>query len=442
MPAADGAATEAPATPTRRSLRADVLLMLGNRGAHLFFTAAMSVVLARALGPSGRGEVAVGISLTLVFVQLGSLGIVAANPYFAAREPDAIPAIITNAVWMALGLGALLAGLGAALKATFPDAIGGIDGAELVVVLVAIPAALGAQFLQSVLLGEGRTVSYNAIEVLFGALAFVTLLVGFVAFDMGPLGALAILSLQWVCSALVFLGLGLRHAPRLARPDVALMRRMLRYGFKVYVATLVAFLVIRVDLLMVNGYLGEREAGLYSVAVAIADALYLLPAVVATNLFPRVARGGSSGATAEVFRIVAVLYALLCLASVALAEPAIRLLMGPEFAGAAALYYWLAPGIYCLGMLNILAYHFAGRGYPVEAVLVWFVGFGVNLAINIALLHNGTYVASLASSVAYLILLVLHLRLFAKETGGYRELVPGPSDFVAFTRIVVGSRRS
>ncbi len=119
---------------------------------------------------------------------------------------------------------------------------------------------------------------------------------------------------------------------------------MLGYGFRVYVAILVSFLVIRVDLLLVNAYLGRTEAGLYSIAATLADGMFVLPTVVALNLFPRVARGDPTNASAEVFRSVAVLYGLICLATVPIAGIAIRAFFGSEFEGATSLYYWLLPG--------------------------------------------------------------------------------------------------
>jgi O-antigen/teichoic acid export membrane protein len=214
-----------------------------------------------------------------------------------------------------------------------------------------------------------------------------------------------------------------------------LARRMLAYGFRAYVAILVSFLVIRLDLLLVNAYLGSTEAGLYSVAATLADGMYVLPAVVGLNLFPRVARSGESRETAEVFRSVAVLYGLVCLVTVPLAGPAVRLFFGDDFEGSISLYYWLLPGIYCLGMLTILAHHFAGRGYPTEAAAVWFVGLAINLAINVVFLPGrGAWVASLASSIAYAVLLVLHIRLFARETGSYEALRPRMREVVGFVR--------
>jgi O-antigen/teichoic acid export membrane protein len=166
--------------------------------------------------------------------------------------------------------------------------------------------------------------------------------------------------------------------------------------------------------------------------------MFVLPMVIGLNLFPRVARGDPTDASAEVFRSVAVLYGLFCLATVPIAGIAIRAFFGGEFAGATSLYYWLLPGIYSLGLLTILSQHFAGRGFPPRAVAIWFVGLALNVALNLALLPGrGAWVAALTSSVTYTVLLVLHMWLFAREAGGYDALRPRLGEVVRFVRVAV-----
>ena len=209
---------------------------------------------------------------------------------------------------------------------------------------------------------------------------------------------IAIITASYVGSAIAFLAVLLRHRPDVRRPDLRLARAMLGYGFRIYVATLLAFAILRVDLLLVNAYLGERQAGLYSVVAALAQGMYVIPAVVGVNLFPRVARGGPDEMSAGVFRSFFLLYAAFCALTVPLAPLAIRVLFGPAYDDAVVLYWWLVPGIFSLGMLTVLSHHFAGRGFPLEAVLVWFVGLAVNVAMNVLLLDaHGTWIASLSS---------------------------------------------
>jgi O-antigen/teichoic acid export membrane protein len=211
---------------------------------------------------------------------------------------------------------------------------------------------------------------------------------------------------------------------------------MLAFGARLYIANLMAFLVIRADLLLVNAYRGTIQAGLYSVTVAVADALYVIPTAFALNLFPRVARGGTTAQSAEVFRKVAILFGGLCLLAALLARPAITLVYGSHFEPAVALFYWLVPGTFCLGMLNVLAHHFAGRGFPIQAVLVWLATLAVNVSINVLLLSHGTYVAALSSTVAYLMLLVLYVRMFASESGSLMTLVPRRADCADLMRVL------
>jgi O-antigen/teichoic acid export membrane protein len=412
-------------------LRTDVFLTFGGKAATLLFGLLIVVAVSRELGPSGQGLFAVAYSLTLMLAQLGGLGLTTANPYFAAREPQRSRSIVSNSLWFAVGLGVLLIAAGLVLRAVAPDALQGLGWEPLVVTLVGVPGALAALFLQSILLGEGRMVAYNGVEAVQAALTLAALLVGFAAFDLGLTGALAVLTISRYAAVAAYLAL---LAPPSVPLDAALARRMLGYGLRAYVAIVVSFLVIRLDLLLVNGYLGATEAGLYSVAATIADGMFVLPMVVALNLFPRVARSGTHEQTAEVFRSLAVLYGAVCLLTIPLAQ-AIPLVFGEAFEGSISLYYWLLPGIFCLGMLTVLAHHFAGRGYPREAAAIWFVGLALNIAINVAFLPGrGAWVASLASSIAYAVLLALHLWLFVREAGSLDVLRPRAGEIVRMVR--------
>ena len=152
--------------------------------------------------------------------------------------------------------------------------------------------------------------------------------------EEGLTGALLVIALSRYAGALAYLTLLARADAPTLRPDVSLARTMLRYGLRIYVAALVSLLVIRLDLLLVNAFLGSDEAGLYSVAAALADGMFVLPMVIGLNLLTRVARGDPDQATAEIFRSVFVLYGLVCLATVPVAGFGIRVIFGEGYADA------------------------------------------------------------------------------------------------------------
>ena len=340
--------TPAEAVPPKlqRRLTVDVLMTFGNKAGVLVLNVAGTIVVARTLGPAGRGAIAVAFSFTLLLIQFGSFGLQSANPFFAARDPQRIPAILINTVWIALALGALLAAIGLGIHELFPAPLRGLSLLEVGVVLIGVPAALANQLLQSILLAEGRMVPYNGIEFAMACLTFLGLVIGLAVFSFGVLGAIALMVSVNLAGTAAFTYVLRHHRGAPVLPDMQLLRAMLRYGGRIYLATLLAYLVGRVNLLLVNSYLGGVAAGEYSISLAIADAAHLIPAVVALNLFPRVAKGDPEGDTAAAFRSVSLIYGLLCLASAALASPGIHLLYGHAFSGAITIYYWMLPAVF------------------------------------------------------------------------------------------------
>ena len=107
---------------------------------------------------------------------------------------------------------------------------------------------------------------------------------------------------------------------------------------------------------------------------------------------------------------------------VPLAWPLVHWLYGPRFDASLPMVVWLLPGTYAFGMLTILSLHFAGRGYPRAANVV--LAVLLNVVLNIILLPLfGTVMASITSTVTYVFVLALHIRLFRP----YRSSRPEPS---------------
>ncbi len=209
MTAAPGPA--AAARPVPRRLRTDVFLMLATKVLTLVLGVVTSVILARGLGASDRGTLAVAFSLTLLLVQLGTFGIATASPYEVARDPASTGRVAVNAVWAAVVLGVLLAAFGAAMRALFPGVAEGVTATEAMVAFAIIPWALGAVFLQSILLGEGRTLAYNGIEAATGVLGAVALAVALFSLDVGVLGVLCVLGIQQIVAVACYV-VALRRA--------------------------------------------------------------------------------------------------------------------------------------------------------------------------------------------------------------------------------------
>jgi O-antigen/teichoic acid export membrane protein len=408
-----------------RGLRFDSLLMIAAKGIGSALNLLLLILIARRLGPSAQGLVSVGLALALILLQVTSLGLVTANPAWVARHSGVVSQLIVNSAWWAASLGLLAAAIACGTWLLVPSAVAGLTGGDVLIVAVSLPFALASLLLEAVLLGEGRVAVMNAADVSLSAIAVVLVWIFLHTGHATPTAALAAALSQYPLGAALYAVLLWRHRPFSMRPDLGLSRSMLRYGLRVYLATVIGYLVVRADLLLVNGFQGSRQAGLYSAAVTIAQGLYLIPMAIGVNLFVRVARGSRADFTGAVLGSLIVPYGLLCLAVGLGAHALLIALFGHAYAGSVLLLRWLLPGTFALGLLAILSYHYAGIGYPSSSILVWFAGLVANIALNVILIPTfGTVMASVTSSVCYLAILGGQIFVFTHTGGKLGQLRP------------------
>lgn len=412
-----------PRRATRLGL--DSFLMIAAKGAGALLNLGVLILIARRLGPRGQGVVAVGLALELIILQLGSLGLVTANPAWTARSPAAVSRIIVNSAWWAAGLGLLSALLVLGIWAFFPSSIHGLTAVDALLVASTVPFALGSLLLEAVLLGEGRAIAMNiadfSLTAITAALVWAVLLTG----HANPSITLAAALSQYPLGVVLYLVLLRKHRPFARWPDIVLARPMLRYGLRVYLATVLGYFVVRADLLLVNAFLGSRQAALYSISVTIAMGLYLVPMAIGMNLFVRVARGSRAELTGAVFGSLIVPYGLLCIGVALAAHVLVPALFGHAYEGSVPLLRWLLPGTFALGLLAILSYHYAGVGYPTASIVVWAAGLIANLGLNSVLIPAyGTVMASVTSTICYVAILLAQMWVFTRTGGRLHQLRP------------------
>jgi O-antigen/teichoic acid export membrane protein len=373
----------------------------GNAG---FFVAVL--ILARGLGPSGRGTIAFVIVTALVAARLAGLGIQEATAVFVARRPEARGALLANVVMFVSG-GALLAAgaVCGALLALGDDRPAGLGPAEIATIAGAtLVLALGDSG-HSFVLGCGR----------FGRVAAVTATASWVY----PLFLLALWStvgltvaraaLAWTAAeglrALAYLGQAFRGVA-LSRPDRGLLREALRFGSRAWVGSLARFLNFRTDQLLLGFLASEAVLGIYAVAVNASEVLLYLPAATATALLPVAART-DAGLRAEqalrAFRGAALVTAAGALVAALVGPILLPVAFGPAFESSVAPFLWLLPG--ALGFVAIAVFSNAlmAASSPGLSSLGPLAALVLGVCLDIVLIPSyGASGAAAASSAAFL----------------------------------------
>jgi O-antigen/teichoic acid export membrane protein len=364
-----------------------------------------SVMVARILGPDGRGLYALATTIAAIGVQFGNLGLHASNTYFVAKDRKLLPTLVGNTLAVSFGFGGLGATLAWAMFSLLPN-LAPVHGLILVLALVWIPFGLAYMLLQNLLLGIHEISAYNRIEL--STNSFTTLLIGLVfiikvvtvetVFSAALIGV--IISFIW---ALWQLKKYFYHPPL---PSLELFKDNIRYGLKAYTASFLAFMVLKVDLLMINYYCGAEQAGLYSIAVALGNMIYLLPTVVGSILFPKLCAITDGREKLKFVKTVSLSMSCIMLPCIGgafmMANLSITILFGKAYAAAADAFVWLLPGIFIWSIESIFRKLLTSDGFRSEVIYAWLAALIVNITLNLFLIpHIGTKGAAIASSISF-----------------------------------------
>jgi O-antigen/teichoic acid export membrane protein len=332
---------------------------------------ASSIVTARLLGPEGRGYYAMATMIGLVGVQIGNFGLHSSNIFYVARDRSILPALIGNSAFISLVVGTL-GGLATWAFFTIWPSLAPLNGFLLIASLAWVPFGIAYLLMQNLLLGVQDVRNFNKIELytrlLTVGLILLTATLGFrnpeAFFSIGL--TTLIISLGWGWIVLK------SHSGQPFSFSYSLFKSHLGYGLKSYFSSLFMFLVLRIDVFLVDRIAGKTAVGLYSMAMAMIDMVYTLPVVICTILFPTL----SALATVQekwkmtkevLFKTSAALF-LICLGAAFLAKPAIGLLYGSEFLGAAPAFIWLLPAIFIFSVSSVLSNFIAANQIPLSAV--------------------------------------------------------------------------
>jgi O-antigen/teichoic acid export membrane protein len=380
-----------------------------------------SVMVARILGPEGRGAYAVAMGIGAMGVQACNLGLHASNTYTVARKPELLSTLVMNSIAVGIGLGGFAAAAIGTFFTLWPN-LAPLQGLFLWLSLCWIPLGLCYLFTTNLLLGIQKVKAYNRVEL--AAKIFSVVLIGIVIWSrfvtaeiVFVAGLLALgLSLVWTFQILH------RHGVRLTRPSFSLFTGNLGYSIRGYVAAFFSFVALRLDLLLIQYLLDVEQAGYYSVAVSLTDVLYMLPVTVGTILFPKLS-GMSEDAerwkySKKVVGIVAVLMTGIAIIALYGARPLIIMLYGLAFEPATAAFIWLLPGIVLLSVSSLLMNYLASMGMP--TVVMYSAGLAAlaNLALNLTLIPMwGVVGASVSMTVSAGIMLSVAIAYIALGHG-------------------------
>jgi O-antigen/teichoic acid export membrane protein len=386
-----------------------------------------SVLTARFLSPSGRGDYFLIVTLAQTVAQFGTFGLQSSNTYYVARNKALAGPLLANSLWISLVVG----GAGSALVILALKLTGRVAGdAILWTVCLLAPATLFFMLGSNLLVGMKRIATFNAFQ-LGSSYVVLLCLIGAAVVGADATGFLGASALAWALVSFVLLKSIRQEARSTWAFNRGVFREGFRYAVKAYVVTLCGFLVVRSNVFLLSDLKGSEQVGYYSVASQVADVIGIVPQSMALILFPTLvtATKGRFRTTVRSLVAVGLLVGTACGLVALLAEPFVKLVFGPMFVATVPVLRWMMPGVVCLGLTAILSQYLAAYGYPLSLVAVWIggsvmatalgglfipVSSGVGAALAMSLTHTIIFAAVLTLSVR-------HARQSARSRTAFQE---------------------
>lgn len=429
----DGVGPAAPRARERPALWRSGGATFGSQLGAAGLSLASVLITSRALGASGRGEVAFLTTIGLLTAQLATVGIHQAVANFGGRDHALSPKLATNSLALSVGLGSAGAAVVALLVAVVPAAGGSSPAWLRMIVLVSIPMLVFQAALHYLVQANYQFGASNAAWVL-GPLVNATMnglfaLLGILSVETAVgtwLGgqALGTVLLVWTVR---------RRLGGFGRIDATLSRQMLTFGYKAHLGRVMLLGNYRMDQWILGGIAGNRQLGTYSVAVAWSEVLFFLPTALATVQRPDLVRASPQEAQATAVRILryTMLITVPLVLGLLLMAPFLCVtVFGDDFRESVSLLRILALGAFGIMTMKLLGNCLTAQRRPLRETAGIGVAFVTILVLDVLLIpaHGGRG-AAIASVLAYtaggVAAGVIFLWTFG---GGAGKLVPRLSD--------------
>ena len=380
------------------------------------------ILIARLLGPAGKGDYYLLVLVPSTAMVLLQLGLPQAFSFFAAR--DRTGGLLAKAFLLTAALSVVAVVVVGALLPILQDAfLRGLGLDQILFAFIAFPLALNSTFTTGIVTGR-QAVRWYAGVMLADQLSTTVLLVVVVAAGLvlSVNAAIAVYLVAWVIHTIGF-AVGARQVTATrSRPERVSYRDLFGYGLPLFPGSLAGFFSSRVDVYLIAFLIASpsEQLGYYSMAVGLAEMVFFFPRAVSTLFFPHVAgapREDSDRQVSFITRVTLLVTGSFAVLLVPGAFVMISLLL-PAYGQSFAPLVVLLPGVVALSATNVVSGYLAGIGKTGITSAISIAALSANVVANLVLIPRlGIIGASTASLLSYSLSSLLMTAFAVRLTG-------------------------
>lgn len=396
-----------------------------------------SVIIARVLGPELKGQYSIFLA-TQGLLLIPGFAVQTALMHFVARNRPDLDELKRVINWLVLSQAVVSVAL-LAVSIQVPQIrsiiFGGLDPVYLLAVFGTVMCTLWVYYRAAIILGLEMWVKFHFWSTV-GLLITNGLLIAF--FGLWWLAG-RVVELPEIVAVTLFSTLVVAGMWRLVTSKVAIdggkpfNRRQIgsvvtKFATPMLIRNGLEWMNYSAGIYFLNAFVGAGAVGIYTVAMGLAQQLWLIPASIAGPLFTRVSTEGDTPAsrvmTRYAFRVMLLISLVLAALVGVAASTLIPVVYGHQFVGAVQLVFALLPGVIAIGPTKAIVAFLAGSTRPGEPLRAELVGLCGIVTLNALLVPSmGGLGAALAMSFGYtLFALFLCYRFIALTDSRWADL--------------------
>lgn len=378
----------------------------------------VSIIVSRVLGPEGKGVAAYFLLFFTTIGQYGHFGITYATPYFSKKtEYDSEEVFHSNFSYTITmcSIISLIILLGRHFGLIFKE----YDYFMIFLGIFTLTFTMIMEFLSTFYIANERIIEVNRINLTSNLIKLFIIFILWITSTLTVYTYLLVLAFP-----LIFNTVSMRRNLKVNFKYVLnsdLLKREFKFGMTIYLATLFIFMNYKIDQFFIKFMLGEAQLGVYTVAVSLAELLFLIPGSVAGAILGRLYNMSNDSQeerkrlTSGTIKVTFYVTFILMIAGI-ICTALIPYIYGESYSGAVLPTIVLFIGILFASIGKISSSYFQSSGEPKVHLYITFLVFMVNISMNWILIPIvGIVGAAIASSVSYTVYGISYVIIFIKR---------------------------
>lgn len=389
---------------------------------------ATSVIVARVLGPDGKGVYSIALLVPSLLTAFSYLGVGPATCFYIGKRAFPLPDILGNNIISSACLGIIAMVIGALIitwwgSSLFP----GVEMRYLFLGLPLIPLQLFFGFITFIFLGLGDFKWYNFFPLFRAVLLLAAFGIFFLGFRFGVAAGIIAEILSFVISTIILFVVVKRTTGGISwRINKEYLKSSYSYGLKVHLANMLTFLHYRVDLFLINIFMNPATVGLYSLSAGMSERIQSIADAAGVVLFSKTASEKSEdaikGFTPFLLRTILIITMSAAAVLFFLGAWLIPVLYSELFIASVKPFRILLISAVALSGSYILESDLKGRGKPLYPSYAVAGGLFMNIILNLVLIPRfgivgAAWSTTISYSLSFLILLGIYRKISENSLG-------------------------